>query len=176
MVEYKMIESLPPWPLDIDLKEHQSIIKDFFWRVTEEMGESFEALMIHNDKDHCFEEISDATHFLAEAFILIGIVPEKTVTETFNNPYFGRKVAPEKMAAYYWNVVYEISLAGNTLKNKPWKQSQVLTDKPKFIEQMNKTFEALIECCAAFGLTAEDFYYLYFKKAAVNQFRIDSKY
>jgi len=64
----------------------------------------------------------------------------------------------------------------NCLKNKPWKQSQVQTDKPKFYSLLKEAFDTFLNFLAATGLEADDVYNFYFKKSEVNRFRIRSKY
>ena len=71
---------------------------------------------------------------------------------------------------------FKAGMIGNTLKNKRWKQSQILTDVLKFRRLLNETFVALIGAFVASGCSAEDIFTFYFKKSEVNQFRIRSQY
>ncbi|HET7713102.1 MAG TPA: hypothetical protein VFK94_00930 [Patescibacteria group bacterium] len=79
-----------------------------------------------------------------------------------------------KDAAY--RVVEELSEATNTLKNKPWKSSPVVTDEDHFYEEVADAFHFFIRFCIYAGLDAEKLYKLYFKKSEVNIFRQESKY
>lgn len=56
LLGYKEKENLPDWPLNIEDKEHQKIIKDYTGRVIEELGESFECLKIINQNLTPFNE------------------------------------------------------------------------------------------------------------------------
>jgi len=194
MEEYKDIEKNFPrsWPIDIDIADNQTTIKDFFWRVTEELAESWEAFYHHEDKSHMLEEVSDAIHFIAEVFILSGtkvnidgsfsieeyIKNSKTLRNSIQGFLFQGviKTYEDILKDKYWAVVYNMGLAANTLKNKAWKQSQVLTNKPKFEFYLNNALGSLLDLCIALKLNAEDFYKLYYLKSVVNKFRIDSKY
>ena len=159
----------------------QKWIKDFAWRVTEEIAESEEAMeMLSTDlpsKDnddiylHRMEELADALHFLTELTLIAGYdwkAIEKNVLDNIN----------EESDA--WNVVYQLGLMCNCLKNKPWKQTEMLTDRKKFEGYL---FGAWIEFLRYFETNLSDdadlfyeLYNLYFKKNQVNHFRIRSKY
>jgi hypothetical protein len=68
-------------------------------------------------------------------------------------------------------------MAGNCLKNKPWKVDQKLTDIPKFTYWMNQSYLGIIIVCVkGFSMTGEDIYDMYFKKSEVNKFRQRSGY
>lgn len=103
--KYRDIEGLPELPVDIDTKEGQRILKDFKWRVVEELGE-----------------------------------------------------------------------AANCLKNKPWKQTHVLTDREHYYEELIDAFHFFIELFLVLGLSPEEVWTLYFKKQEVNKFRQRSNY
>lgn len=84
--EYIILEGLPPFPLDLTLKEHQNLLRKFSGRVTEELSESFEeysnALGFHtlNEPKKISDtlqkfliEIADTLHFYFEFLIYAGI-------------------------------------------------------------------------------------------------------
>lgn len=75
-----------------------------------------------------------------------------------------------------WRVVEELGEAMNCLKNKPWKQTQMETDKDHYLEEIADAFHFFIELCITSGLDAKGLYDLYFRKNQVNQFRIRSNY
>lgn len=72
--------------------------------------------------------------------------------------------------------VEELYEAMNTLKNKPWKQSEVTTDKVHFYEELGDALHFFVELCITAGMTAEDLARIYHRKHAVNKFRQRSKY
>ena len=72
--------------------------------------------------------------------------------------------------------IEELTEATNTLKNKPWKQSEVPTDKTHFYEELADAFHFFIELCITAGMDAEDLARIYHRKHAVNQFRQESNY
>lgn len=76
-----------------------------------------------------------------------------------------------------WRVTEEIGEAMNCLKNKPWKNSQMLTDKEHYIEEVADALHFFVELCIASGLdTAEKIYEAYARKHAVNEFRQRTNY
>lgn len=83
-----------------------------------------------------------------------------------------------KDAAY--RAVEELSEATNCLKNKPWKQSQVLTDQQHFLEELadylHFSIRIFIYLAGDPDKAAEMMYRLYFKKSEVNKFRQETAY
>jgi NTP pyrophosphatase (non-canonical NTP hydrolase) len=72
--------------------------------------------------------------------------------------------------------VEELMEAMNTLRNKPWKQSEVETDRDHFYEELADTLHFFVELCITAGMDAEDLALLYLKKNEVNKFRQRSQY
>lgn len=165
-------------PVNIDDCKGQALLKDFFWRITEEMAEAMEA---YGNREHLQEELADALHFFVEMMILAGVNPEEFTTsgnkdrlqvlfeENANAKFYGTM---ENLA----NAVISLGLAANCLKNKPWKQTQMKTDKVKFYNCLTEAFERFIGLCIRAGFNSQSLYEVYFKKNKVNQFRQESKY
>lgn len=173
MKKYKEIEGMPDWPFDLDSAEHQIWIKDFLWRVVEEIAESYEA---HEKKDklHRAEELADALHFMVELMIVTNIEPKSWNLNSYL--YGGRGIAVGFTIQTYFKVCYLAGLVGNTLKNKKWKQTQMSTDIKKFSTLLNEMFLALLNCFFSTGQWDKEIYELYFKKSEVNIFRQKTNY
>lgn len=75
-----------------------------------------------------------------------------------------------------WSVAYHINISRNFLKNKPWKQTQELTDVTRYAEQVVLGFIKYLGYLAAVGFTPESLYVLFYKKHRVNEFRQTSGY
>lgn len=75
-----------------------------------------------------------------------------------------------------YRTVEELSEATNTLKNKPWKTSEVATDRMHFYEELIDALHFFIELCETAGLDAKTVALLYLKKNEVNKFRQRSGY
>lgn len=75
-----------------------------------------------------------------------------------------------------YRTVEELSEATNCLKNKPWKDSFIATDKEHFEEELADALHFFVELLITAGLSPEDVFLLYFKKHHVNQFRQRSRY
>ena len=153
----------------------QRWIKDFAWRVTEEITEALEAKkqiafasseLVEQLSLHYQEEMIDALHFLTELTIIAG----------YDEKLFSHSVLPDLTPMNEWEIVYRLGLMCNCLKNKPWKQTQMMTDTSKFEEYLRQTWLYYIQVMFKQGITILDIYDLYFKKNAVNKFRIRSKY
>lgn len=70
----------------------------------------------------------------------------------------------------------EIYEALNCLRNKPWKQSEVETDREHYYEELADAFHFFVEGLITSGLTARQFFLLYYLKSEVNKFRQRSNY
>ena len=174
--KYKVIEGMPDPPMDINTKETQIWVKDFLWRVTEELMEAYEAYS-DGDNEHYLEELSDALHFYLEVFILIDHYPrfDDVLLETMISR------APDDISDSIGDlmllVVYHMGLAANFLRNKKWKQTQVFVDKDRFYEELDLGFYDLIDLLIVSGIGCKyDLLNLYYKKFQVNQFRQRSRY
>jgi hypothetical protein len=160
---------------NIDTANGQKWLKDFSWRVTEEIAEALEAkkssfeVDVENEellaqyKQHYTEELIDALHFLTELTIIAG----------YDYTILGNAEGVEDE----WEVVYWLGIMCNCLKNKPWKQSQMLTDRPKFENYLRRAWNKMYGVLKFEAqLSDADIYNLYFKKNEVNKFRIRSNY
>jgi len=165
---------------NIDTAKGQKWIKDFAWRVTEELTEAFEALefsekqaeepeIMEQYMEHFKEELADALHFLVELSIIAGYNHD-IVTRQISKP-IQFMLEPDA-----WPVVYQMGLMCNCLKNKPWKQTQMLTDRPKFESYLEEVWTQMMRLLLISMDNYEQVYLYYFKKNKVNQFRQRSKY
>ena len=273
---YVKIEGLPQYPIDVNPKKSQILIKDFVGRVIEELGEAYESMIlidklsqknnlwVDNFSDEDFhqcinhlqnvsEELADSMHFMVELLIFLNIQPddikrfiikqmgEKNFQEMIDledisdkdilaismnigeikekdiNDIYGlvgidfclvgidlwgvfkenfikeasdEKIDPVLYVAarnynhlFYndikkvmWDVTYHLNIARNFLKNKPWKQSQMMTDEIKFQAEIVEGFIALAGLYHMLGLNSKDLFHIYFKKNQANAFRIRSNY
>lgn len=257
---YIKIEGLPPYPVDVNTKASQTLLKDFTGRVTEELAEGYEAFkevlkltkknqywfndfdreaykMALNHLQNANEEQADALHFMIELLIYANIQPEDIrnyldnkftpVKEFVKNSYDiirysmvvgsyilqsennfaladtknmidllkpfedshidmdvrylqgGRLVNDQvyqNQKLIMHDITYHLNIARNFLKNKPWKQSQVMTNETAYQEQLVLTFIKMMGYFNYLGLTSEQVYFLYFKKNLINRFRQASLY
>lgn len=77
---------------------------------------------------------------------------------------------------FAWRITEEIGEAMNTLKNKPWKQTEMLTDEEHFLEELVDGLHFYLELLVLVGFTPQSLFETYFQKSAVNKFRQRSKY
>jgi len=70
-------------PVNIHSGKGQARLKNFAWRITEELAEAMDANTRHSEwgwfSPHAREEVADAFHFLVEMTILSGVTPEDLI-------------------------------------------------------------------------------------------------
>lgn len=192
-------------PVNLHDPKGQVVIKDYSWRFIEEIGEALEAFNLHPDQpNHCQEELSDALHFLTELTIHAGFNPgflfenkcglgnnyrlellfsdaENLIMSDNKLPVFlgsfrRRQVSYTNLLVLSGATLEAMGKTCNTLKNKPWKQTHMLTDLKRFEECLKETWLRFIGLCLVAGIDSDMLFNLYMGKNAVNQFRIRSKY
>lgn len=163
---------------DLNEIKSQCLLKDFAWRVTEEIAEA-EECTLPKETEHFFEELIDALHFLTELCIIVGLTAEDISIGKENNidllTWLCLNNSREKYINAY-DCVQSLGLAMNCLKQKPWKQTHILTDTVKFLNYIIEAYHLLIAYINRMGLSAEEIYDFYFKKNKVNEFRQKSNY
>lgn len=173
-------------PVNLHDKAGQYRLKDFAWRITEELGEAFEALRIHPDiPEHYNEEIADALHFLVEFTILsgahlnFGIIKGDKLDHLFEKlvgNFRSEIIIYEELLPFMAAVIESLAITCNCLKNKPWKNTQMMTDVTYFYTCLNHVWYNFAELCWESGLDADILLNLYFKKSEVNKFRQRTNY
>lgn len=271
---YIGIEGLPQYPIDINTKASQTLLKDFTARVIEELSEGYESFQavsesisnnhyklngnngddsiyieLLNNLQNANEENADAIHFIVELLIYANIGPEDIVSymekyvkdhnysredinlltvmrndilsiaqnmgvkwlmdegniniipnhqkidllkwyedkdsESFpeynlNLLNGGRMYNHEDYEIQYpyilWKITHHLNIARNFLKNKPWKQSQVMTQELKYQAELVKAFIYFCGYLGWIGMSSKEVFYIYFKKNHINIFRQKSLY
>ena len=165
-------------PVNLDDKRGQARIKDFAWRITEEIGEALDAMENESGESallHFHEELVDGLHFLTEMTILTGYdLPEYTTLKdlieegSYRDCYTLNDLVSD-------HVMY-LGMMCNCLKNKPWKQSMMKTNKENFYKHLKLVWSNYIAILTSQDLTEEEITDLYLRKSQVNQFRVRSHY
>ncbi|MBP5408066.1 MAG: dUTP diphosphatase [Bacilli bacterium] len=161
-------------PVNLDDKKGQARIKDFAWRITEEIGEAIDALC-NSEKLHYEEELIDGLHFLTEMTILTGynIYEKFTLEELIDE---SKKIFNNNISDLVFNHVRYLGMMCNCLKNKPWKQSMMKTNKENFYDHLELVWANYIAILISAGFDEESILDIYFRKSQVNQFRQRSNY
>lgn len=73
-------------------------------------------------------------------------------------------------------ISYRLGLAGNVLKFKTWKQTQVMSDDQAFRNRIREALSLIFEMLMDCGFLKADIYQLYMAKNQVNQWRQKSNY
>lgn len=161
-------------PVNLDDRRGQARIKDFSWRVTEELGEALDALG-QDDMEHFAEELVDGLHFLTELTILAGLGWDDlpTLNTMYENATSFTAGGFDQRVYYY---VEGIGMMCNCLKNKPWKQSMMQTDRVAFFTRLHSVWARYIAIMETVFESPEDIVSVYLKKSQVNKFRQRSNY
>lgn len=169
-------------PVNLNDKRGQARIKDFAWRVMEEVGEAIDAV---GDFEHHVEELIDGLHFLTELTILTGYTPEDIVWDNpngndllltlYNQNYLGNSPVQNTMELLITDLVRDLGMMCNCLKNKPWKQTSMLTDVNEFLHKLRLVWADYFSILSL-SLSPQAIVEIYFKKSQVNKFRQRSNY
>lgn len=179
------------FPVNLHDRKDQLQIKDYAWRVIEEVGEAIDA---SESKDHYQEELVDGLHFLTEMTILVGLdwdtlAPEGFEVDAtdhledlvirarrFTGETFGEDSGENILPLLVTKLVKELGMMCNCLKNKPWKQSMMMTDEKAFYWRLREVWGVYISLLLNSGLDAEGITDTYLRKSQVNKFRQRSNY
>lgn len=165
-------------PVNLDDKKGQARIKDFSWRITEEIGEALDAITFETGESallHFHEELIDGLHFLTEMTILTGYNIEEryTLKQLIE---IGSDRDCYTLNDLISDQVMYLGMMCNCLKNKPWKQTMMKTNKENFYKHLEKVWINYISILTSQGFTEDDILDIYLKKSQVNKFRQRSNY
>lgn len=171
-------------PINLDDKRGQARIKDFSWRVTEEIGEALDSLYHENNELHYREELIDGLHFLTELTILSGLDESeifpgeegKYLEELVKFSYYYNSKTGANLQNLITEFICHLGMMCNTLKNKPWKQSHMRTDKNNFYNLLKEVWKRYVSILVYANMDAEIITEIYLKKSQVNKFRQRSNY
>ena len=165
-------------PVNLDDKRGQARIKDFSWRITEEIGEALDAITNELGESallHFHEELIDGLHFLTEMTILTGydITKDYTLSDLIN---LGTVRSSYTLNDLVSDHVMYLGMMCNCLKNKPWKQTMMKTNKENFYNHLKLVWINYMAILTSQDLTEEEITDIYLRKSQVNQFRQRSNY
>lgn len=164
-------------PVNLDDKRGQARIKDFAWRIMEEVGEALDAKNKY-DVEHFKEELIDGLHFLTELSILSGAEPKDVVWQKIDGLDLLDSLCQVDridLDKAIINLVMDLGMMCNCLKNKPWKQTSILTDKDEFYYKLLLVWSDYINLLLKV-MDSDEIISIYLKKSQVNQFRQRSNY
>lgn len=190
MVKYKDIErengllQTDRVPVDINSRTGQARLKDFCWRIVEELCELMTELKKtpyygYHEKE-IKEEAIDVLHFLVELSILADYnfyLPGRgDKLEGIFNSY--RKISDiSKDMDIIQEMIYNLGMTAHELKNKPWKQSFKETDVESFKYYLSAVWHKYFQLLVYLGFTsAQEVYDAYMDKNSINKQRQNSGY
>lgn len=165
-------------PVNLDDKRGQARIKNFSWRIIEEVGEALDAFRM-NDIPHFKEELIDGLHFLTEMSILSDLdltrFSDGTDKDTLKILCDSNSHCVDTLDKQVSSLVENLGMMCNCLKNKPWKQTNMLTDKNNFYDRLIKVWNIYISILLTI-MNDEEITDIYLRKSQVNKFRQRSNY
>lgn len=82
----------------------------------------------------------------------------------------------ETEAFHLWQITYQINIARNLLKNRPWKQTQMMSKELDYQEAIVKSFLMYLGFLAINGFTSTSLFELFYRKQQLNLWRQNSGY
>lgn len=70
----------------------------------------------------------------------------------------------------------ELAEAMQELKLKPWKKTELKTDREAFVNELGDAFHFFVELCITAGMSADDLHRAYFRMHQKNNQRIAGTY
>lgn len=171
------------FPLDINNKHHQLKIKEFAWRITEELSESIAELGPGREKA-LKEELADVLHFNSELTIMLGMEREvNDFLQELSKDWLQHVADADFMGPLtscglrlYGSITYHLSMACHKLKNKPWKQSHKETNVEEFKKDFLLFWKYYMVMVAKAGMSIDDLIEEYHKKHKINVARQENGY
>ncbi len=156
-------------PLALQSFVGQARLRDFGWRVVEELTEALEAT---SDAEFR-EELIDALHFLVELCILAGVEAEQ---------FYSLPEYPDRLESLLsrpgrtdvLGVIRSLGRTLNQLRNRPWKQTSRPVIRSDFQAGLRQTLIDFLSLCRSAGLEAGDLFAEYRGKHATNVQRIEA--
>lgn len=164
------------YDFSIDCAEDQMLFKDMLQiRCIEELTEATEAI---NEKEHFWEEITDAMNFFLSAYCMLGVDFKQfnNLEELLKDNENKEPLTYEDCAFYFYTIVEAIGNLCNLLKNRPWAQSNYLVSMTDFNERLNNLWLTFWNVIWWLGLTSEKVFELFERKYEVNKWRIKTGY
>jgi len=161
-------------PHNIDDPKFQFVVKGYAWRVVEELAEAIDAY----GTDSLHEELADMLHFFVELCLLLDMAPEHLVLvhpETVSKStldmldvWWMKSLDASDLRIFSITFIQYFGMAMECLKNKPWKQTLVETNRNTLYTKMAEAGFAMVGIFTSCGMTTDDMMNGYFKKAQEN--------
>ena len=180
-LEYEKIEGIDDWEeysFSIDCSKDQAKFKDMLQiRFIEELTEATHAL---DNKEHFYEEITDAINFFLSAYCMLDInFKDLTSPLKFLNEenLIAKIIYPYKTYCLeFYPIIDAVGDLCNLLKNRPWAQSNYLVSMFDFNEKLNVLWDMFWKMLGDIGLSSKDIFDLFERKYLVNKWRIKTGY
>lgn len=157
---------------DIDVSSDQQQLRAMAWNIVEEGGEVMEVLATTEHQEHIIDELSDMVSFYFELLIMSNLKYDELNFKS----WMGEKKGFEEINLNFSEFVSALSISINTLKNRYWRQSHLLTDPRMYKKRLLISIERFMKFVSSLGISSGELFGGYIRKYRVNKFRIESKY
>lgn len=179
-LKYEKLEGIENWEeydFSIDCSNDQMKFKDMLQiRCIEELTEATQAM---DNKEHFFEEITDAINFFLSAYCMLGVnFDDFENVEQILDSFSKRTGLPsyDECAKYFYHIVDRIGALCNLLKNRPWAQSNYLVSMYDFNERLQNLWSIFWSVIGWLGIDKNQLFEMFERKYLVNDFRIKTGY
>ena len=182
-IEYEQLEGRDwkNYDFSIDCAEDQLLFKDMLQvRFIEELTEASVAFKA-GEKEHFYEEITDALNFLLSAYIMInyqfknGVNPDNYLYDKFVEQRFDY-LDELDIHHFFYVLVEDVGKVCNLLKNRPWAQSNYLVSILDLNKELNNLWMDFWMVMTSMGLSRDKLFELFERKFEVNKWRIHTGY
>jgi len=153
-------------PVDLQSFRGQARIRDYAWRVTEELAEALHAETL-GDR---LEELADGLHFMTEMLLNAGVFSADMVSL---EDMMGLTRLPHDFDQSVSGFIQNLGMTMNLLTNRPWKQTPRPLIEPMFHTQLIQLFTHYCQLCETAGHVPSSLWEDYVLKAAENHKRIE---
>lgn len=178
---YEKIEGISNWKeydFSIDCSADQIKFKDMLQiRFIEELTEASQALMLE-EKEHFWEEITDALNFFISSFIMLDVDFNKLPNpENFLAKEDKREIPNFKnFSLITYPLIHNVGCLCNLLKNRPWAMSNYLVSMVDFNSRLEVLWISFWKYLGQLGIDKNILFDLFERKILVNQYRIKTGY
>jgi len=164
-----------------DFESHagQKYLRELGWRIVEEVAEHLDARCREPDSEKQYEEIADAFHFLIEFFIICGLTNQDFGSGKRDAMYEIRdeiieQIGPESPEEVWAIFIRELGMTLNVLNTRPHHLKVKPFDYPLFRSRLIRLLEVFLTAAFYAGVPVDRLIDDYFRKARINQQRIES--
>lgn len=167
-------------PVDLSTRAGQMQIKDFFWRVTEEVTETIDKFRHSASAEDIMEELVDVLHFLVEVAIHVGVTPYDLAPvnndQKLQYLFDRRRVAMDSVDHSGYELIHELGQCAAMMKARPWRDKFPPVHKDDLIPHIRSAFMYLLSMFGLLVTNIEEIVEAFTHKYNINKRRLAEGY